>query len=157
MGALAAAASAGAAPQRAAGVTLCNLSNSSGWKKAEAAIQAASPKVDAALRGQSVKDGMAAAKVMANGLREESKLLARAKGDRKVRDALSQAYAKAAQSYDVVADKLPVLAGGVKAAQKGDMEALTKVMDVFVKVMQPAAQAMGKLSLNWADVLKGCK
>lgn len=156
-GALAAASSAGAAPQRAAGDNLCSLNTSSGWKKAEAAIQAASPKVDAALGGGNVKDGVAAAKAMANGLRDESKLLARAKGDKKLRNALSQAYDQAAKSYDVISAKLPVLAGALKAAQKGDMKALTKVMDALGKVMEPAAKAMGKLSLNWTDALKGCK
>lgn len=156
-GALAAASSAGAAPQRAAGDSLCSLSTSSGWKKAEAAIQAASPKVDAALGGENVKDGMAAAKAMANGLRDESKLLARAKGDKKLRNALSQAYDQAAKSYDAISEKLPVLAGALKAAQKGDTKSLTKVMDALGKVMEPAAKAMGKLSLNWTDVLKGCK
>lgn len=157
VGALTAASSAGAAPQRAAGESLCNISNSSGWKKAEAAIQAASPKVDAALGGQNVKAGMAAAKAMANGLRAESTLLAKAKGDKKVRKALAQAYDNAAKSYDVIADKLPMLATGLKAAQKGDLKNMTKVMDVLGKVMEPAAQALGKLSLNWADLLKGCK
>jgi hypothetical protein len=156
-GALAAASGAGAASQRAAGDNLCKLSASSGWKKAEAAIQAASPKVDAALGGQNVKDGMAAAKAMANGLRDESKLLAKASGDRKVKDALAKAYDQAAKSYDLIADKLPVLAGGLKAAQKGDLKAMTKVMDVLGKVMEPAAKAMGALSVNWSDLLKGCK
>lgn len=156
-GALAAASGAGAAPQRAAGDSLCNISKSAGWKKAEAAIQEASPKVDAALGGQSVKDGIAGAKAMANGLREESKLLARASGDRKTREALSQAYDSAAKAYDVISAKLPVLADGLKAGQKGDMKALTKVMDILGKVMEPAAQAMGKLSIDWSSLLKSCK
>lgn len=157
VGALAAASGAGAAPQRAAGDSLCNISKSSGWKKAEAAIQEASPKIDAALGGLNVKDGIAAAKTMANGLREESKLLARASGDRKAREALSQAYASAAKAYDVISAKLPVLADGLKAGQKGDTKALTKVMDILGRVMEPAAQAMGKLSTYWSALLTRCK
>lgn len=156
-GALAAASIAGAAPQRAAGDSLCSLSTSSGWKKAEAVINAASPKVDAAFGGQNVKDGMAAAKAMANAMRDQSKLLAKAKGNTKAKNALSQAYDQAAKSYDAISAKLPVLAGALKAAQKGDTKSLTKVMDALGTVMEPAGKAMSKLSLNWSDVLKGCK
>ena len=156
-GALAAAATAGAAPQRAAGDSLCKLSTSSGWKKADAAINEASPKVDAAMGGGSLKDGMAAAKTMANALREETKLLAKASGDKKVKDALAKAYDQAAKSYDLISVKLPVLAGALTAAKKGDMKALTKVMDALGKVLEPAGKAMASLSINWSNLLKGCK
>ena len=155
-GALAAASTAGATPQRAAGDSLCKLSSSSGWKKAEAVISEASPKVDAAMGGQNVKDGMAAAKAMANALRDEGKLIAKANGDRKAKDALAKAYEQAGKSYDLISAKLPVLASGLKAAQKGDMKALTKVMDALGKVMEPAGKAMASLSVNWSALLKGC-
>ena len=152
-----AASSAGAVPQRTAGDSLCNISKSSAWKKAEAAIQEASPKVDAALGGQSVKDGITGAKTIANGLREHSKQLARASGDRGAREAMSQAYDSAAKAYDVISAKLPVLADGLKAGLKGDMKALTKVIGIAGKIMEPAAQAIGKLSTNWSALMKSCK
>ena len=80
---------------------------------------------------------------MANGRREESKLLARASGGRKAREAPSQAYESAAKAYDVISARLPVLADGLKAGQKGDPKALTNVM--------------AKLSTNGSALLKSCK
>ena len=154
--ALAAGAAAAPAGQARQADSICKLTSSSDWKKLDEQISKAGDAVSAAMSGTAVKEGQAAAKVLADSLRKESKLLAKASGDAKVRKSLSAAYGKVAELYDRVAEKLPEIASSLKAAQKGDTKALNKVMDVVGKVLTPAAEAMGKLTMSWSDLTKAC-
>ena len=154
--ALAAGAAAAPAAQARQAESICKLTSSSEWKKLDEKISKAGDAVSAAMDGSGVKEGQAAAKVLAESLRKQSKLLAKASGDAKLRKNLSAAYGKVAEMYDNVGPALPEIASSLKAAQKGDTKALNKVMDVVGKVLAPAGEAMGKLTMSWSDLTKAC-
>lgn len=137
--------------------SICKITESSEWKKIDASVSKASDAVSKAMSGTGdMKEGQKGAKAIADALRKESKLVSKASGNAKARKALSEAYSKSADLYDAVAKILPDMASALKAAQKGDTKSLEKVMDVTAKVMQPASEALGKLSTTWSDLLKSC-
>jgi len=152
---LALAGGAQAAPARQAD-SICKIAQSSDWKKLDDKMGEWGNAVSAAMNGTKVKEGQSAAKSIADALRKESKLIAKASGNDKARKNLSEAYAKVGTMYDKVAEVLPQIASSFTAAKKGDMKALNKVMDAMGKVLEPAASAMGNLSTSYTDAIKGC-
>ena len=152
---LALAGSVQAAPARHAD-SICKVAQSSDWKKLDAKVGEGGNAVSAAMNGTNVKDGQSAARSIADALRKESKLIAKASGNDKARKNLSEAYAKVGTMYDRVAEVLPQIASSFTAAKKGDMKSLNKVMDAMGKVLEPAASAMGNLSTSYTDAIKGC-
>lgn len=152
---LALAGGAQAAPARHAD-SICKIAQGSEWKKIDDKISKAGNVVSAAMGGSGVKEGQAAAKVIADGLRKESKLILEASGNDKARKSLSGAYAKAAEMYDRVSETLPQLASAFSSAKKGDVKALDRVMGALTKVLTPAADALGKLSTGWNGLFKSC-
>jgi hypothetical protein len=152
---LALAGGAQASPARHAD-SICKVAQGSEWKKIDDKVSKAGNVVSAAMGGSGIKEGQAAAKVIADGLRKESKLILKASGNDKAKKSLSGAYVKAAEMYDRVSETLPQLASAFTAAKKGDPKALDKVMGVMTKVLTPAADALGKLSTGWNDLFKNC-
>lgn len=151
------AAGAGAAPRAAeGGYTMCTITSSTAWKSIDGKIGAASAAVSGALGGGSVKDGVAGAKLVADTLRSESKLIAGASGDAKSRKALSEVYAKTADVYDRIAKALPDLSTAMTKMRKGDLKAIEQVGKLTTTVIGPASTALQKLTDSWSSLVKGC-